>query len=448
MGSNPASAEHEEPVPGLSDAADAIARRSRAARLRRGLLVSVFTLAALSVVFEVGLRATSFRRRTFEATVNKTIRRWVELTTAGIFEELDDPVRRYRMRPGAEVSIDGWSFRVTRHGTRGEDFPLEKPPGEKRILALGDSYCFGMWCDDDRTLVGHLARLANEREEERGSTTTWRAVNLGVPGYHTTQQVRAFEQDGLPLDPDVVVVYFNTNDIEREGFFYDEELGVLRRDFLPLPTGLRRVLWNSHLYGWIVLQHRRLVDAGPAPHMDPAVPYAFVREDNQSATRAALERLRDLCRERDVELFFVHMPHLTWQGSIQSPDWEMLPLHRWAEDVRADLGIPGVDLLGLMRGWSDGVDRTGEPEPGTPRDFLLDTYVADERIEAAVTWAREEATARGLAWEELDYAAKFELFGGYPGEIPAVPDFHLDGEGYGHLARVSYAALSAQGLLP
>ena len=28
------------------------------------------------------------------------------------------------------------------------------------------------------------------------------------------------------------------------------------------------------------------------------------------------------------------------------------------------------------------------------------------------------------------------------------PDFHLTGEGYGHLARVAYATLQAEGILP
>ena len=433
-------------MPGIARAAEAIASDARRRRLARGLLASVFTLAALTLLAELGLRAADYRGRTFAATVNRTIARWVALTRAGVFEELDDPVRRYRMRPGAEAEVDGWTFRVTRHATRGADFPLAKPPGEKRILALGDSFCFGMWCDEDETVVGHLARLANAREAELGSGTTWRAVNLGVPGYHTGQQLAAFEQDGLALDPDLVVLYFNTNDIEQEGFFYDAELGVLRRDFLPLPTRLRARLWSSHLYGWIVGRHRRTVEAGPVPpHLDPSVPYAFVRADNQAATRAAIERLRDLCRAGSIPLFFVNQPHLTWQGDMLNPAWEMLPLVEWAASMRDELGIPGVDLLGLFRGYSDGVDRLAE---GAPPDLLLDPFVADERIEAAVRWARETAAARGLDWDDLDVPARKELFHGYAGEMSKAPDFHLNGEGYGHIARVVHGGLRAQGLLP
>jgi len=449
MAPNPGSSHEEGPAPGLTQAAEAIGTKlgsERKRRVRRGLTASIFTIAGLTLLAELTLRVTDHRQRTFDQTVNRTIQRWVDLTTAGLFEELPDPLRRYAMRPGAEAEVDGWTFRVTSHRTRGSDFPLEKAPGEKRILALGDSYCFGLWCDEDETLVGHLARLANEREAELGSGVTWRAVNLGVPGYHVGQQLAALVEDGLALDPDLVVLYFNTNDLEQEGFFLDADLGVLRRDLLPLPTALRRMLWSSHLYGWIVLQHRRALEAGPIPPvLDPRVPYAFVREDNLAASRIAIEEIADRCERAGVPLFFVDQPHLTWQGELQDPDWPFLPLVTWTEELRGELGLPGVNLLGLFRGYADGVDRL---DAGGAPDFLLDTYVADEGIQAAVRWARQRASAEGRDWNELDYAERFALFGGYPGEIPATPDFHLTGEGYGHLARVTYAALRAEGVLP
>ena len=114
------------------------------------------------------------------------------------FEEIGDPVRRYAMRPDAACTIDEWTYRISSHRTRGEDFPAEKPDGEKRLLCLGDSYAFGLWSDEDETLVGHLARRANEAERERASGTTWRAVNCGVPGYHAGQQALACSATGSP----------------------------------------------------------------------------------------------------------------------------------------------------------------------------------------------------------------------------------------------------------
>ena len=449
MDLNPGASHESGSAPGLVEAADAIQMGSRRSRLKRGLIATTLTLGGLTMLGEVVLRVSDFRQRYFEETVNKTIRRWVDLTTAGIFEERDDNLRPYAMRAGAKCAIEGWSFEISRHGTRGADFAREKEPNEKRMLCIGDSFAFGLWCDDEETLVGHLTRMANERESELGSPTRWRDINIGVPGYHAGQQLRAFEEDGLPLSPDVVVWYFNTNDIEQEGFFYDEDLGVLRRDFLPLPTGLRRLLWTSHLYGWIAMRHRRLVEASgpddPPPHMNPGVPYAFVRDDNKAATRLAMTRLAELCRARDIPLFFVHQPLLTWQGQLQDPTWPVLSLIDWVEDARNELELPGTNLLGLFRGYSDGVDRSAD---GVPPDFLLDLYVADQRIEQAVAWSKARALENGDDWDTLGVPGRLAIVARYPEPMPDAPDFHLTGEGYGFLARVVYPAMHDAGMLP
>jgi hypothetical protein len=448
----------------LAEAAEELRRHERGRRRWTGLKVAVLTVAALLVLAETGLRVSGWRRRTFEASVNKTNRRWVELTRAGIFEESDDPVRRYRMRAGSQAEIDSWAFRVSSHRTRGEDFPRAKAPGEKRLLCLGDSFAFGLWCDEDETLVWHLARLANERESELASGISWRAVDCGVPGYHAGQVLAALEEDGLPLDPDVVVYYFNTNDIEQEGFFYDASLGVLHRDPLPLPARLRRLLWTSHLYGWIASRYRNALERTASPQFDPRVPWAFVRADNQAATRAALARMRELCAAKGIPFFVVDQPLLTYQGDYDPRRWNpsdprdigarIGELAAWSASVRRELGLAGVSLFGLFRGWSDGVDRFADLAPGAeppPPDFLLDSFVADERFQAIVARARESAAAEGADWDALPWAEKVRHVAAVspPGEWPpAEPDFHLTGEGYAALARVVYPAMRAEGCLP
>ena len=396
--------------------------RTLAARARIGLTVSVFTVVALTLACELGLRLAGHRERTFAEGVNRTNRRWIALLSAGIFEELDDGVRHYAMRPGAEASVDGWSFRVSSHRTRGEDFPTAKPEGERRLLCLGDSFAFGLWADEDETLVGHLARLANEAEDARGSGLRWRAIDLGVPGYHTGQQLAALEQDGLALDPDVVVLYFNTNDIVREGLYLSEDLGALYSDHVPLlPARLKQRLWRwSHVYGWIAHAHTKSYASLPSPNLDPRVPWSHVRAENQEATARALRGIADACRERGIPLFFVHQPLLTWMGDLRRPDWPILPLVEWAERQRADLGLPGINLLPFFRGYADNVDRyPAPPDPG----FLLERFIADEAVQAYL--AGDAAVA-----------------------APADPDFHFTGAGYEAIARLCYPLMRAEGMLP
>ncbi len=431
---------------GFAATAVAIARAQRLRRLRIGLLVALFSVAGATLATELGLRLTRQRERALASHVTLTNRRWVALTRAGVFEELADPVRRYGMRPGAAAEVDGWRFRVSPQGTRGPALPPAKPAHEKRLLCLGDSFAFGLWCDEDETLAARLATRANQREAERASGTTWRALDLGVPGYHLGQTLRAFEQQGLALEPDLVVLYFNTNDIEQSGFYFDEELGLLRRDYLPLPVGLKRMLWRwSHLYGWIAARHARAVESGPLPHLEPRVPWAHVRADNQAYTRAALARIQELCRARGVPLFVVNQPLMSYIGAARDEAWPVLALDTWFRAQCAELGLPALDLLGWERGYADGVDRLAA---GAPPDFLPDQYIADERLQAALTCARANAAAAGQDWDALAYPEQLAAFAGCQADIPPDPDFHLTGAGYAHIARLSYARLQAEGLLP
>jgi len=435
---------------GFAVVAEAVRRGARGRRLRRGLSVAVLTLAALTLAAELGLRLTHQRERALERNVTRTNRRWAELARAHVFAEVADPVRRYAMRPGAEATVDGWRFRVSAQGTRGPDVPAEKPADERRILCLGDSLPFGLWCDEEETVVARLAARANEREAERASGVTWRALDLGVPGYHLGQTLRALEEDGLALAPDLVVLYANTNDVERSGFYFDEALGILRRDFLPLPVALKRSLWRwSHLYGWIAARHARAAEAveagAPPPHLEPRVPWAFVRPDNQAYARESLARIAELCRARGLPLFVIHQPLMTFQGEARRPDWPVLPLEAWFRELCAELQLPALHLLGWLRGYADGVDRLAA---GVPPDLLTDRYIADERLQQALEGARTRAREAGRDWDELPYAEQLSWFAGIALEIPADLDFHLTGAGYAHIAHLAYERMQAEGLLP
>lgn len=410
---------------------------SRGTHVRRAAAVCGLTLALLLALGEVGLRVSGYRERVVAESVNRTNRRWMTLMRGGMFESVPDPVRRYAMKPGASVQVDDWTFRADEHRARGPSFPTAKPAGEKRLLCLGDSFAFGMWCAEERTLVGHLAAMANAAEEAAGSGVTWRPVNLGVPGYHTGQQLRALEQDGLALEPDVVVVYFNSNDITREGFFYDDELGALRGDHLPLPVGLRRALWHSHLYGWVVQQlnrHWGALDGG----RDPRQPWSPLREDNRRATRDALARIAQLCSERGIGLFVVNQPLMTWSSDARDPNWSMLPVNAWADATLAELGIANVNLLPFQQGFADNVARRDASGALAPNDFYPMQYFADEEVQRYLAAYQEQQAA--LARGEDAPAPELEL--------PAEPDYHLTGDGYAHMARICYPRLREAGLLP
>jgi hypothetical protein len=386
---------------GFAGVAAAVRGGERARRLRRGLVVAVLALASLTLAAELALRITNARERESSRGFAGIDSAWTALDRARLFEASSDPVRRYALRPGAEGTVDGHLYRISQRRTRGPEVAAAKPARERRLLCLGDAASFGLGCDEEETLGARLAARAGAREAELGSGLAWRSLEMGVPGYHLGQILRALEADGLALEPDLVVLYLTASQIERSGFYRDDELGF-RRDFLPLPDALKRSLWRwSHLYGWIAALHAHAAEDGPDPELEPRVPWAPVRPDNQEHARATLASIAALCRVRGVPLFVLHQPLLAPLERIRSADWPGLPLEAWFRGVCAELGLPALHLLGWLRGRAGDDGRSGT--------------------------ASEVATNADLAGERAQ---------------------RLTVAGYAALARLAHEALRAEGLLP
>jgi lysophospholipase L1-like esterase len=109
----------------------------------------------------------------------------------------------WKLKPPADpahvrADVDGNS-----HGFQGADPAIPKPAGTYRMLYLGDSCTF----------QGYPWRAA-ERMREVGipAGRTAETVSLAIPGYTSLQGLRAAQDFGVELDPDVVFVYFGWND--------------------------------------------------------------------------------------------------------------------------------------------------------------------------------------------------------------------------------------------
>ena len=110
-------------------------------------------------------------------------------------------------------------------GTRGErEYAIPKPPSMLRIVALGDSQTYGYGVDGDATWPAQLERALDGVE----------VVNLGEPAYAHDQMYFALKDDGLPLEPDAVVLGFFDPDLLRDEltfYCYDKPR------FSPSPEG-------------------------------------------------------------------------------------------------------------------------------------------------------------------------------------------------------------------
>ncbi len=138
-------------------------------------------------------------------------------------------------------------------GFRGPEIPAEKPAGKLRVLILGDSLTYGIGVTDDETFSARLAALEPRVE----------VVNTGVNGYGTAQELLVLRDQGLALQPDVVVVAFFWNDVGnnfnrtfprfelKEGKLVWPEAMVIPADVATPAPKRRAWLRYSYLYRFV-----------------------------------------------------------------------------------------------------------------------------------------------------------------------------------------------------
>ena len=102
------------------------------------------------------------------------------------------------LRQGTSVVIDGKQITFNARGFRGRELPISKARDGTRVVVLGDSIAFGLDVSDDETFT-HLLDARNNGIE---------AANLAVQGYGPDQELLVLMNEGLRLEPDVVVLAF------------------------------------------------------------------------------------------------------------------------------------------------------------------------------------------------------------------------------------------------
>ncbi|MBZ0252007.1 MAG: hypothetical protein K8I02_01590, partial [Candidatus Methylomirabilis sp.] len=139
---------------------------------------------------------------------------WVRLTWGDmipmrvIAKELirqGDPRLGYVLKPNVDFTLRTRLYGTVRFesNARGlrelKEVPYEKPEGERRLLAVGDSFTYGQLVNEADAYVARI---------ERALGPGWEALNAGVMGWGTDQQVGWLLWEGLKYRPDVVALFF------------------------------------------------------------------------------------------------------------------------------------------------------------------------------------------------------------------------------------------------
>jgi hypothetical protein len=105
-----------------------------------------------------------------------------------------------------------WRFVYTtsEYGFRAPTMAISNRYDRPNIVVLGDSYSFGNGVNDGEEYPALLAGLLTDQAN---------VVNLGVPGYGLTQQIRLFYELGQAYRPAIVLLQFTDNDPDDNLFY-------------------------------------------------------------------------------------------------------------------------------------------------------------------------------------------------------------------------------------
>lgn len=154
-----------------------------------------------------------------------------------------DPVRGWGLRPGAQ----GWWRKegnawvsINRDGMRDEEHPATRPAGEVRIAVLGDSCAEALQVPAEKTFWALLEKELAHCPAVAGATGARgrrvEALNFGVSGYGTAQELLTLRHRVWKYDPDLVLLAFYTgNDVRNN--FRPLDLDPARPYFVPGPDG-------------------------------------------------------------------------------------------------------------------------------------------------------------------------------------------------------------------
>ena len=235
-----------------------------------------------------------------------------------------------------------WGGPKNSAGYRDDERSLAKPPGVHRVLALGDSFTWGVGVEFEDTWPQRVQRMLARRRSE-----PWETVCLAKPGMNTVEQAAQLAEEGLAYGPDVVIVGYCLNDSE------DQDAAELRRarDWEQLRAtrqqrgDTRPLLERSALY--------RLVGSRVQATLETRRRIANYRSqyaDDYSGWKAGRDALADMgarCRERRVPLLVVVFPLF---GNALDERYPFAALHEKIDRAATDAGARLVELLPAYRG--------------------------------------------------------------------------------------------------
>lgn len=246
-----------------------------------------------------------------------------------VFASVYDPEGDTRGYFGADGRV---TYRINAEGMRGPDVPIEKTPGEFRVVCLGDSFTFGEGVRERDVYPTVLQGLLADAVSGRKVTV----LNAGVQAQGTIDELEYFGLRCNRFKPDIVTLGFFLNDA------VDAAETIRQNDASTRawsPSGLARF---SHICE--IFARKRHAEALQATY------FQTIRESFESErwrqSKAALREMRVVSEHFRFRFVIVVFPVL-WGLDDNYPFED---IHQRIKTFCRDADIECIDLLETYRG--------------------------------------------------------------------------------------------------
>ena len=163
-----------------------------------------------------------------------------------------------RLLSSSEIEIDeDWILQfiqLNRDGFRDREYTVTKPRGKFRILAVGDSQTFGHGIERlEDTFPKRLETLLNQGMER----PKFEVLSFALPGWSTADQLQLIYKKGFLYQPDLILLNFFHNDLPPSLFSGCDSND---REFVPAIGPLVEWSHRSHFYRFLKFRINRLLE--------------------------------------------------------------------------------------------------------------------------------------------------------------------------------------------
>lgn len=284
----------------------------------------------------------------------------------------------YRQKPNSTFKYANGAFATSNAmGFRGPAVTTPKPAGVFRIVLLGGSTSHGWGVGDDSTIDASMRRVLAQRYPGR----RFEVVNLAFDGYDSWQDFERMRSDGVPLDPDLVIMNSGINDVRNARYPHLVDKDPRTILWASVMVRLREDQRRGRPTVWTVVKHYSYLARLPwllrASLGNRAVPRGpekvGVYPEAADYFQRNVERVAGITAGKGVPLLLSTPP-----SSLGIPGHHELTSDRtyWVGSDSATQRYRD-ELDRRLQHVTDSLSRAGAPVAYVPHQFTLDLFLDD-----------------------------------------------------------------------